>query len=65
MSKEISPDILDQDEDGAVGTMMQWNIAQPFEEGSNAICSNMDRSRDGHPGWSKSEKEKVSQRRRK
>ena len=40
------------------GTYIQWNITQPWKEQNNAICSNMDGSRDFHIKWSKSERER-------
>ena len=36
----------------------QWNTTQPYKEQNNAICSNMDGTRDSHPEWSKSERER-------
>jgi len=36
----------------------QWNITQPSKRMNNAICSNMDGSRDDHTKQSKSERER-------
>jgi len=36
---------------------VQWNITQPPKE-NNAICSNMDATRDYHTKWGKSERER-------
>ena len=40
------------------GTYTQWNTTQPLKRKNNAICSNMDGTRDSHTKWSKSEREK-------
>ena len=40
------------------GTYTQWNTTQSQQEQNNAICSNMDATRDSHSKWSKSERER-------
>ena len=37
---------------------IQWNTTQPRKEQNNAICSNMDETRDSHTNYSKSERER-------
>ena len=37
---------------------MQWNITQSQKEWHDDICSNMDRPRDYHTNWNKSERER-------
>ena len=39
------------------GTYVQWNATNPWK---NAICSNMDGTRDSHTKWSKSERERQT-----
>ena len=66
MSKKVSPEILSQDEVGeGRGRVQLYSgiLLSHYKEGNNAMCSNMDRPRDGHPERNKSEKEKGSQRR--
>ena len=36
--------------------ILKWNTTQPYEEQNNAICDNMDGTRDSYTKWSKSEK---------
>ena len=38
---------------------MQWNITQLWKEWYNVNCSNMDRLRDYHTDWNKSDKDKY------
>ena len=37
---------------------MRWNITQPQKEWNNAICSNMEATREYHTKWTKSEQER-------
>ena len=44
------------------GIDTQWNTTQPQKEQNNAICSNMDGTRDSHTKRSKSERERQTPR---
>ena len=45
---------------GRCGIYTQWTTTQPLKKNNNAICSNMDGTRDSHPEGSKSERERQT-----
>ena len=42
--------------------MYIWNITEPYKEGNNTICSNMDGPRDEHTKQSKSDRKNITQK---